>query len=645
MKTKIIVIILMTLFLVLNTGVVFAATANPSYDAGYNAGYDEGVKNADNDVDAEDILDDFYGTTKFRTIRDSIDRFDYNAFDEGFIDGFEAGVRDNKTVNYSEELGRLLGEIYGARDYQNRDKSDWEDALPSDREIRNMFDLRVQDSDYREIFIESFKLSFREAYIESYEKAMFEPARITLEQGVEDGEELGELFGSIYGNKDYYEGKKLDYRRNLPSDRVITAEYSLNNDSDEYKKGFLSGFIRAFEEAYNEAYRKANLKQISADGDDAFTNGQEIGLSSGELQATIDYMSNKTNDWKRDTPDESYIVSEYGLRLQTSNYREGFVAGFYDGYAEGYNSKYKELAQGAGVNKSVSAIVPLAGTSLNSLDDAFKVIIQPGTFYHPVNLSINTTYDASLPVSSRLIKSSDSYRVRILNNSNNLDDKKAVLLSFEYYGDKVKGGIYKLENDSWLYIPSIIEDGVIYTYVSPSSIKVDGSTYSVFMDKEFILFPDARGHWANDEINTYVRRGVIYGYNDMTFKPERNITRAEFLTLLSRVYNWDISFYTANTSIFKDYNEFGNRNGVISYALNNGYIKGYGDGTFKPNASISYKEIEIIMGRALGNPYFKWSDVAIDMLHNKKVRSNSFNDMNNKITRAEVVYMLYTTTE
>ena len=518
-----IITILLTLLLTINPEVIFATSADLSYDEGYNAGYDAGDKNSGNNVKVDDILDDFYGTTKFRIIRDSISGFDYDGLDKGFYDGFKDGLKDNKKENYSKELGKLLGEIYGI--------------------------------------------------------------------------------------KDYYEGKKLDYRRNLPSDRVICNEHSLYNDSYEYRKGFLKEYKTAFEESYNKAYRETNLKQNKSEGNDSFSNGQEIGKNSGELQATIDFMSNNTNNWQRNLPNEDFIILEYGQNLQTTNYRDGFIAGFYDGFSEGYNSKFEELAQGQSLNKSVSEIVTTSGTSLNSLDNVLNVFIEPGSFYHPVNLIIETIYDASLPMPDKLVKASDSYTISILNNSNNFDDSKPMKLSFKYYGDKIKGGIYKLVDKKWLYVPSFIEDEAIYTYVNIGSIKADGITYSVFLDNDIKIFSDSRGHWAKDEINTFVRRGIIDGYSDMTFKPDRSITRVEFLTILNKIYNLDTP-----------------------------YIK---DISVKSNEPISYKEIESIMGRVLENSQFKWSDIAIDILHCRKVSSNSFNDMNNKITRAETVYMLY----
>ena len=58
----------------------------------------------------------------------------------------------------------------------------------------------------------------------------------------------------------------------------------------------------------------------------------------------------------------------------------------------------------------------------------------------------------------------------------------------------------------------------------------DPITYS-YGDK----FSDTAGHWASLYINRAAERGWINGYEDGTFRPDQNITRAEAVTLVNRV--------------------------------------------------------------------------------------------------------------
>ena len=52
-------------------------------------------------------------------------------------------------------------------------------------------------------------------------------------------------------------------------------------------------------------------------------------------------------------------------------------------------------------------------------------------------------------------------------------------------------------------------------------------------------FPDTQSHWAKNYIDDLVERGYLNGYTDGTFKPDRNLSAAEAITLLSRFYTPD----------------------------------------------------------------------------------------------------------
>ena len=462
-------------------------------------------------------------------------------------------------MDYPKELGKALGEISGAKAQQRGKSSDWRASLLSSSTISNMFDLDKQSSSYRSNFIKEFTTAFNEGYVDAYDKAAYEPDRVTLEQSVKDGEDVGMIVGAAYGAKDFYYGRYSDYRRELPTNMDITIQYSLNNDDVDYEDGFISGFVSAYEEAYNQAYREANMSD--------------------------------------------------------------------------------------GLNKAVSEVVPISGGTVVTEDNRFAVDVPSGTFYHDVNLNIITSFDVRKANYSNLIKASDSYTIELSNLNGNADENKSVEISFEYYGDKFKGGIYRFQDNRWLYVPTVVKDGVMSAKINPKSLSSNGSTFSAFVDESPEVLRDIRGHWANDEIDAYVRRGIVSGYSDETFRPDNNITRAEFLTLLAKVFNWNIYAYPGSSTSFNDAATFGNYGDVINYATFHDYIYGYTDGSFKPGNLISYYEVEIIMNRVLYFRGFRWSDIADGMLYEKKVRSGSLNSLYGNITRAEVAYMLYKTTE
>lgn len=636
-----------------------------TYQDGYSKGYTYGKTMADKSnsdktyIPFEKVIMDRNRaiTVNYEYLKDKTNDF-IILFVDGFLEGFEQGYKDTIlkgdvveeepptiSAGFGASLGLLYGEMAGIEDYENGKSPNWSKAMPSSSEINKMFDLRNLPSNDRNDFLEEFEVNFQKGYENAYYNAHFGQIRNSLDAGKADGTTFGTMIGKLYGMKDFFENRDSDYTRDMPRDSIIIAEYSLRKDNSEYQQGFLNSFKNAYRESYIESYRNAKNSSIQNTEGNALANGKAVGITKGEIQAGLDFMQKLSNDWKRSLPSEQYIALEYDLNLQTANYRNQFISGFYDGYMEAYNRIYQELAQGTGLGKTVSTTIPLAGGFVISSDNAFAIEVQPGTYYHPVQLSININYDVGNPVVSSLVKASDSYRLSILNTSGNLNNEKPIKLSFEYYGDRLKGGIYKLANGFWTYIPSTVEEGKIVATINPNTISATGNVYGVFLDTGAKYFADARGHWAKDEIETYVRRNIIYGYPDGTFKPDKKVTRAEFLLLLSRMNRWNLPYYPVNDRLFTDSNTFGASAEVINYAFAEGFITGYPDGTFRPSNNISYMEIETIMGRVSGNFGFKWSDIATKMLYEEKVRSTSLSNMNNQITRAEVIYMLYNLTE
>ncbi len=109
-----------------------------------------------------------------------------------------------------------------------------------------------------------------------------------------------------------------------------------------------------------------------------------------------------------------------------------------------------------------------------------------------------------------------------------------------------------------------------------------------------IEMADIKGHWAEKAIDTFVKLQIIKGYGDGQFKPNGNITRAEFAMLISRAF--DISGGADHSAAMSDISSHWAKEAIEKLA-NAGVIGGYGDGTFKPNQTISREEMAIILSR------------------------------------------------
>ena len=100
--------------------------------------------------------------------------------------------------------------------------------------------------------------------------------------------------------------------------------------------------------------------------------------------------------------------------------------------------------------------------------------------------------------------------------------------------------------------------------------------------------------WYNNAVSTLSNAGIIDGYEDGTFKPDGNITRAEFATIAVRffeaTYDGEDLFSDIAGHWAQDY---------INEAANAGIVDGYPDGTFRPQQYITRAEAMTMVNRTI----------------------------------------------
>ena len=95
--------------------------------------------------------------------------------------------------------------------------------------------------------------------------------------------------------------------------------------------------------------------------------------------------------------------------------------------------------------------------------------------------------------------------------------------------------------------------------------------------------------------------GLITGYEDGTFKPEGEITRAEFAAIVVRMLGQEAQAKAAaSTTSFTDVPANYWAAGYINIATQAGIIKGYGNGKFGPDDLVNYEDALTMVVRALG---------------------------------------------
>lgn len=154
----------------------------------------------------------------------------------------------------------------------------------------------------------------------------------------------------------------------------------------------------------------------------------------------------------------------------------------------------------------------------------------------------------------------------------------------------------KIYTESVLFLNVIenIYNGDINNAKSMANLITDSRLNSV-ANIEIRKQSDIIDHWAESNIKQAMENGWIDTTN--TFRPNDSITRAEFIKIVNRRFNFteveDITF----TDVDKDawyYEE-------VQKAVKVGYIKGNGDNTFEPNNPITREEVAVIITSIMNN--------------------------------------------
>ena len=103
------------------------------------------------------------------------------------------------------------------------------------------------------------------------------------------------------------------------------------------------------------------------------------------------------------------------------------------------------------------------------------------------------------------------------------------------------------------------------------------------------------GMWFNTAVSTIARLGIVKGRSAEIFDPNAPITRAEFATVCAR---FDHSSVESDKSFFDIHGHWAET--FIEHAAALGWVNGYMDGTFHPNATITRAEAMAMINRVLG---------------------------------------------
>jgi len=180
----------------------------------------------------------------------------------------------------------------------------------------------------------------------------------------------------------------------------------------------------------------------------------------------------------------------------------------------------------------------------------------------------------------------------------------------------VKTGVSKVNSKDSLFtwscdsqIGTIDEEGK-FKAASVNGVKGNitveyGSTkisIPVLVGKEILDFSDTIDHWARDYIGKMAASGLVSGVGDNMFMPNANITRAQFLAMLSKaVPGINLDSYGATGFVDVTSSEWYYK--YVNWGYANSIVNGLDEKTFAPDANITREQMTIMLcnfSRAIG---------------------------------------------
>ncbi len=160
------------------------------------------------------------------------------------------------------------------------------------------------------------------------------------------------------------------------------------------------------------------------------------------------------------------------------------------------------------------------------------------------------------------------------------------------------------------YLPSEIPDesavpAVLLGNVEPSPFEPLPSPPSnepspLSLDSRF---NDLVGHWSAPFVEALAEKNLIKGFFDGTFRPDAQVTRAQFAALVAAAFPDAPALDDRRVSRFPDVAADFWAAQAIRYAQSRGFISGFPDGSFRPNAPLTRVQaiVALVNGLALGN--------------------------------------------
>lgn len=362
-------------------------------------------------------------------------------------------------------------------------------------------------------------------------------------------------------------------------------------------------------------YGTANDKRrlgldINADKVADFDNFRTIIVSGTEIrtdflppypvtEGSINYKEGKiTLTWK-DSPDldlskiaiQRELIRDGKFSVKLFDVGAGLQTFVDDGFLENDQVTYKITAKDQADN----------GSELLTLSTAVKnvVITTP-----PIEVPVVVKQENPIPPAKETMV-----------EKQNLPDETLIKPESTIDTGSVQNVFTDIQSNHWafgalnnLYDLKIIggyPDKTIRPDLTISRAEIAKMAYQAFMADSGIKetkmsFKDVKnGEWYYSVIAKMVTKGVFTGYKDKTFRPHAKVTRAEVIKILVAAANMKSLKEEAQMPSFKDISKNAWYLRYLNIALENKFISGFSDDTFRPDAPATRAEVAMMVNKIL----------------------------------------------
>lgn len=375
-----------------------------------------------------------------------------------------------------------------------------------------------------------------------------------------------------------------------------TFEYDKPGSHSEYVTvQFKDGSIKTIKlnfnvsDRYNNRYGNITLRNVKYDGT------YITGYTSAD--ARIYVVNNKYRDLRNSSSSigradrDGYFSIRYDIK-------EGESVTIYaedDGYTsksvEVKNDNYRDI-KGSRIDASDLRLMGRTLTGyIKNHPFEFARVYRDGKLLGSFRTDKNSYFSVEL---SENLYNNEVNDLRFYLDSKTVENKKFKITE-ALDGQKLVKGTANAKDEITVYDASNRKLG---------SITVNNSgVFTVFLDRALIYgetikieAKDESGNISKLEykvtknaVETVKAISYIKGYPDGTFRPQANVTRAEAAQMFATLLNGGANFGTSSATRFSDASDDWFSK-AVNYVVAKGLISGYPDGTFKPNESITRAE-------------------------------------------------------